>query len=62
VGSATKRSQIGLSGHGQKVRRKRECKESSLKMKERSLNVYENKGPLWITCERSLNVFESKGG
>ena len=30
-------------------------------MKERSLNVYENKGPLWKKWERSLNVIENKG-
>jgi hypothetical protein len=30
-------------------------------MKERSLNVYENKGPLWKKWERSLNVYENKG-
>jgi hypothetical protein len=32
-----------------------------VKMKERSLNVLENKGPLWKTPERSLNVAENKG-
>jgi hypothetical protein len=29
-------------------------------MTERSLNIYENKGPLWKTPERSLNVYENK--
>jgi hypothetical protein len=33
----------------------------SPKMKERSLNVAENKGPLWKTPERSWNVGENKG-
>jgi hypothetical protein len=32
----------------------------SLKMQERSLNVYENKGTLWKTGERSLNVVDNK--
>jgi hypothetical protein len=32
-----------------------------LKLNERSLNVYENKGPLWKTRERSWNVYENKG-
>jgi hypothetical protein len=31
------------------------------KMKERSLNVYENKGQLWKTREQSWNVVENKG-
>jgi hypothetical protein len=30
-------------------------------LKERSLNVIENKGPLWKTPERSWNVWENKG-
>jgi hypothetical protein len=30
-------------------------------MKERSLNVIENKGGLWKTPERSWNVVENKG-
>jgi hypothetical protein len=33
----------------------------SLKMNERSGNVYENKGTLWKTRERSGNVYENKG-
>jgi hypothetical protein len=32
-----------------------------LKLKERSGNVYENKGPLWESPERSWNLFENKG-
>jgi hypothetical protein len=32
------------------------------KMRERSLNVDENKGPLWKTPERSWNPYENKGG
>jgi hypothetical protein len=39
----------------------REQEENSSKLKERSLNVYENKGPLWKTPERSFNVYENKG-
>jgi hypothetical protein len=31
------------------------------KLKERSLNVAENKGPVWKTWERSWNVDENKG-
>jgi hypothetical protein len=31
------------------------------KLNERSGNVYENKGPLWKTCEQSLNLTEKKG-
>jgi hypothetical protein len=30
-------------------------------MRERSLNVYENKGALWKTPERSFNVIGNKG-
>jgi hypothetical protein len=30
--------------------------------KERSLNVIENKGPLWKSGERSGNAYENKGG
>jgi hypothetical protein len=30
-------------------------------LKERSLNVIENKGPLWKTSERSWNVHENAG-
>jgi hypothetical protein len=33
----------------------------TLKMKERSGNVYENKGPLWKKLERSRNITDSKG-
>jgi hypothetical protein len=29
-------------------------------MKERSGNVYENKGPVWKKWERSTNVYENK--
>ena len=36
-------------------------KENSSKLKERSGNVYENKGPLWKTCPESRNVIENKG-
>jgi hypothetical protein len=36
------------------------AKENSPKLTERSLNVYENKGPLWKTSERSLNLYENK--
>jgi hypothetical protein len=32
----------------------------TFKLKERSLNVYENKGALWKTRERSWNVYENK--
>jgi hypothetical protein len=35
-------------------------KQDSSKLKERSLNVYENKGSLWKTWERSWNVVENK--
>jgi hypothetical protein len=38
-----------------------EAKVNSSKLKERSRNVYENKGPLWKTRERGRNVFENKG-
>ena len=38
-----------------------EAKENSLKLKERTGNVYENKGPLQKTRERSGNVIENKG-
>jgi hypothetical protein len=31
------------------------------KLKERSLNFYESKGPLWKTWEQSLSVTEKKG-
>jgi hypothetical protein len=31
------------------------------KLKGRSLNVYESKGPLWKTWEQSLNITERKG-
>jgi hypothetical protein len=37
-------------------------KKNSLKMKERSRNVIENKGPLWKIRERSGNVVENTGG
>jgi hypothetical protein len=37
------------------------AKKEFLKMTERSLNVYENKGPLWKTRERSWNVYENTG-
>jgi hypothetical protein len=30
-------------------------------LKERSLNIIENKGPLWKTRERSWNVYENAG-
>jgi hypothetical protein len=30
-------------------------------LKERTLNVVENKGPLWKTPERTGNVYENKG-
>ncbi len=33
---------------------------SNFKMKERSGNVIENKGPLWKTWERSRNVAENR--
>jgi hypothetical protein len=36
------------------------ARENSLKLKERSGNVYENKGPLRNTRERSGNVVENK--
>jgi hypothetical protein len=35
--------------------------KNSLKLSERSWNVYENKGPLWNTSERSWNLIENKG-
>jgi hypothetical protein len=37
-----------------------EGKRSLSKLKERSLNVYENKGSSWKSWERSLNVYENK--
>jgi hypothetical protein len=37
------------------------ARENSLKLKERTGNVYENKGPLWKTRGRSGNVIENKG-
>jgi hypothetical protein len=38
-----------------------QSKENSLKLTERSGNVYENKGSLWKTRERSGNVYENTG-
>ena len=35
-------------------------KRRSLKLKERTGNVYENKGPLWKATELSWNVYENK--
>jgi hypothetical protein len=37
------------------------ARENSLKLEERSGNVYDNKGPLWKTRGRSWNVVENKG-
>jgi hypothetical protein len=37
------------------------ARAKELKMKERSLNVAENKGSVWKTPERSWNVDENKG-
>ena len=54
--------QNGGVRHGQKAHRSRESEtRDSLKLRERSGNVYENKGSVWKTCERSGNVIENKG-
>ena len=38
-----------------------EAKGKSLKLKERTGNVYENKGTVWKDWERTGNVIENKG-
>ena len=39
----------------------RETRNSSSKSNDQSVNVYENKGPLWKTWAQSCNVIENKG-
>jgi hypothetical protein len=60
--SRVKSHPVGSPCQGQEVRRCREGKRKhSLKLNERTGNVYESKGPLWKTLPPSGNMNENKG-
>ena len=61
VPDRTESPQMGAPWYRQEVCLRRMEQEDSLKLNERCVNVYENKGSQWKTCERSRNVYENKG-